>query len=139
MDIYEPIRRGYHAFGLGVDEDVLAMLDQDGPDPACWEVRRWGLWGRHRPAGDVAALAIFGPLPEDHEIAGVCVERWEADAGTGRLVVDGRVRVRRRGSWDSVELPFSHVWSFAGGRVDNVCNVLEGFEVRRLRPEARAA
>ena len=139
MDLYEPIRRGYHAFGLGADEDVLAMLDQTGPDPACWEVRRWGLWARHRPAGDVAALAIFGPIPAGYELAGVRVQRWEPDARTGRLVVDGLVRMRRHGSWDSVELPFSHVWSFAGGHVDNVFNVLDGFEVRRLPPEACAA
>jgi hypothetical protein len=40
--------------------------------------------------------------------------------------------VRVRGTWEAVELPFSHVWSFAGGRVQSVHNVLEGFELRRL-------
>jgi hypothetical protein len=35
MDPFEPIRRGYHALGLGADADVRAMLDQSGPEPAC--------------------------------------------------------------------------------------------------------
>ena len=133
MDVYEPIRRGYHAFGLGADEDVLAMLDQTQPEPACWEIRRWGLWGRHRQAPEVAALAIFGAIPPSYEIAGVRIDTWDPDERTGRLVVDGLVRVRLRGSWDFEELPFSHVWSFEDGRVDSVLNVLDGFEVRRLR------
>lgn len=132
MDVLEPIRRGYHAFGLGAAEDVRAMLDQTGPEPACWEIHRWGLWNRHRPAGEVAALAIFGPLPPGFELAGVEVSGWEPDERTGRLVVEGTFRVRRRGSWDADALPFSHVWSFADGHVESVYNVLQSFEVRRL-------
>jgi hypothetical protein len=139
MDRYEPIRRGYRAFGLGADEDVRAMLDQTGPEPACWEIHRWGLWGRHRPAPEVAALAIFGFIPPGYEIAGVRIDTWEPDERTGRLVVDGMYRIRLFGSWDFDELPFSHVWSFAGGRVDSVVNVLDGFEVRRLEDDTVCA
>ena len=134
MDVFEPIRRGYHAIGLGADEDVRAMLDQDGPTPAHWEIRRFAL-RRRRPAGEVAALTLFGPVPQPYELARVHVTSWEVDARTGRLVVNGSFRLRRRGSWDAEELPFSHVWSFAGDRVQSVTNVLQGFEVRRL-PEA---
>jgi hypothetical protein len=137
MDVFEPIRRGYHAFGLGADEDVRAMLDQTGPEPACWEIHRLGLWGRHRPAGEVAALTIFGPVPPGYELAGVQVTGWEPDDRTRRLVVEGTFRLRQRGSWDAVKLPFGHVWSFADGHVASVYNVLQGFEVRRL-PAGRA-
>ena len=137
--MYEPIRRGYHAFGLGADEDVRGMLDQDGPEPARWEIHRFGLWDHHRPAPEVAALAIFGPLPPGFEVAGVRIETWDPDERTQRLVVDGMTRVRKQGGWDTFELPFSHVWSFADGRVDNVYNVLQSFEVRRLPSEACAA
>jgi hypothetical protein len=139
VDVYEPIRRGYHALGLGADADVRAMFEQDEPEPACWELHRWGLWGRHQLAPEVAALAIFGPIPPGYEIAGARIDTWDPDERTGRLVVDGIVRIRPNGSWDAAELPFSHVWSFKAGHVDSVLNVLDGFEVRRLPPDARAA
>jgi hypothetical protein len=132
MDLLEPIRRGYHALGLGADEDVRAMLDQSGPEPACWEVHRFSLRRRSRPAGEVAALALFGGLPPQFELVRVQVTTWLPDARRARLVVGGHFRLRVRGTWESVELPFSHVWSFAGDRVQSVTNVLEGFELRRL-------
>jgi hypothetical protein len=89
MDLLEPIRRGYHALGLGADEDVLAMLDQNGPEPACWEVHRFSLRHRSRPAGEVAALALFGRMPTQFELAHVQVSTWLPDQRRARLVVAG--------------------------------------------------
>jgi ketosteroid isomerase-like protein len=132
MDFLEPIRRGYVAIGLGADEDVRAMLDQSGAEPASWEVRRFSLRRRSRPAGEVAALALFGNVPPQFELVRVRVTTWLPDERGARLVVGGHFRVRVRGTWETVELPFSHVWSFADGRVQSVHNVLEGFELRRL-------
>ena len=132
MDLLEPIRRGYRAFGLGADEDVRAMLDQSGAEPACWEVHRFSLRRRSRPAGEVAALALFGHLPAQFELVSVRVTTWLPDERRARLVVGGHYRVRVRGTWEMVELPFGHVWSFADGRVKSVHNVLDGFELRRL-------
>ena len=139
MDDLEPIRRGYHALGLGADNDVRAMLDQSGPQPACWEVRRFSLRRRSRPAGEVAALALFGQLPEQFELAQVRVTSWEPDSRHARLVVGGHFRLRLRGTAEAVELPFGHVWSFAGGRVQSVHSVLDGFELRRLPASASCA
>jgi ketosteroid isomerase-like protein len=132
MDIFEPIRRGYHALGFGADADVLAMLDQDGPEPICWEVHGLDLRVRSRPAGEVAALALFGRLPEQYELVGVQVRSWSPNERRARLVVVGSFRVRVRGTSESFDLPFSHVWSFANGRVKDVRSVGEGFELRRL-------
>ena len=132
MDLLEPIRRGYRAFGLGADEDVRAMLDQGGPEPVCWEVHRFSLRHRSWPAGEVAALALFGHLPSQFELVHVLVTTWLPDERHERLVVGGHYRVRVRGTWEMVELPFGHVWSFADGRVKSVHNVLDGFELRRL-------
>ena len=132
MDLLEPVRRGYHALGFGTDEDVRAMLDQSGPEPACWEVHRFSLRRRSRPAGEVAALALFGRLPPQFELVRVRVTTWLPDERRARLVVGGHFRLRLRGTWETLELPFSHVWSFADGRVQSVSNVLEGFELRRL-------
>lgn len=114
MDLFELIRRGYQALGLGADADVLAMFDQSGPEPACWEVHRFSLRRRSWPAGEVAALALFGPPPAQFELVQVRVTSWEPDARHSRLVVGGHFGLRVRGTWEAVELPFDHVWSFAG-------------------------
>ena len=54
-----------------------------------------------------------------------------------RLTVIGRYRVRPRGSWEVLALPFTHVWYFASGPVHKVVSLLDGVELRRLAP-ARA-
>ncbi len=135
MDIFEPIRRGYHALGFGADADVLAMLDQSGPEPACWEVHSLDARMRSRPAGEVAALELFGRLPAQYELVRVQVRSWSTNERHARLVVGGSYRVRVRGTSEAFDLPFSHVWSFANGRVKDVRSLTEGFELRR-RPAA---
>ena len=137
MDIFEPIRRGYRAVGFGADEDVLAMLDQAGPEPACWEIHSLDIRRAHsRPAGEIAALDLFGGHPPQYELVGAQVKSWTPNERHARLVVGGSYRVRVRGTTESIELPFSHVWSFKDGRVKDVLNVGERFELRRV-PAAR--
>ena len=140
MDLFEPIRRGYHALGFGADADVLGMLDQDGPEPACWEIHSLDVRRvRSRPAGGVAALDLFGSLPAQFELVGAQVRSWSPNERRARLVVGGSYRVRVRGTSEVFDLPFSHVWSFANGRVKDVLNLTEGFELRRLPAGARCA
>ena len=98
MDIFEPIRRGYHAMGFGADADVLGMLDQGGPEPACWEVHSLDFRVRSRPAGEVAALDLFGRLPAQYELVHVQVRTWSPSERHARLVVGGGYRVRVRGT-----------------------------------------
>jgi ketosteroid isomerase-like protein len=138
MDIFEPIRRGYHAIGLGADADVLAMLDQDGPEPACWEVHSFDMRVRSRPAGEIAALALFGDLPAQYDLVNVQVMSWAPNERRARLAVGGRYRVRLRGTLEVFDLPFSHVWSFVNGRVKDVRSLTEGFELRRRAAAACA-
>jgi ketosteroid isomerase-like protein len=139
MEVFELIRRGYRALGFGADADVLAMFDQVGPEPACWEVHGLDLRVRSRPAGEVAALALFGRLPEQYEFVGVQVRSWTPNERRARLAVGGSYRVRLRGTSESFDLPFSHVWSFANGRVKDVQSLTEGFELRRLPAAAHCA
>jgi hypothetical protein len=139
MDIFEPIRRGYHALGFGADADVLGMLDQNGPEPACWQVHSLDLRMRSRPAGEVAALDLFGTLLPQYELVGARVRSWSPNKRHTRLVVGGSYRVRLRGTLETFDLPFSHVWSFTEGRVKDVVNLTEGFELRRLPAGARCA
>jgi hypothetical protein len=133
MDVFEPIRRGYHALGFGADADVLAMLDQGGPQPARWEIHSLDPRGvRSRPTGEVAALDLFGAFPAQYDLAGVRVRSWSPNERRARLVVGGTYRLRVRGTSEAFDLPFTHIWSFADGRVKDVLNLTEGFELRRL-------
>ena len=56
MDVQELIRRGYRALGLGAEDDVLALFDQLGGEPADWVVYEVGAFGRPRPTNDVMAM-----------------------------------------------------------------------------------
>ena len=136
MDVLELIRRGYRALGLGAAEDVLAMFDQLGGEPESWVVHDFGMFGGEAPADDVAAFSLFGGFPPHFGLAGVTVRGWSLDRRHDRLMVSGHYRVRVRGTWEGMELPFSHVWSFADGRVTSVVNVLDGVELRRARRAA---
>jgi hypothetical protein len=140
MDLFEPIRRGYRAIGLGADADVLGMLDQTGPEPAQWEIHSLDARRvRSRPAGEVAALDLFGGFPAQFELVGVRLRSWTPNERRARLAVTGSFRVRLRGTSEAYDLPFSHVWSFADGRVKDVLNAIEGFELRRLPPAVSSA
>jgi len=136
MDVLELIRRGYRALGLGADDAVLAMFDQLGGEPERWVVRDMGVFGGEQPADEVAAFSLFGGLPPHFELAGVTVRGWSLNRRQTRLMVSGHYRVRVRGTWEGMELPFSHVWSFVNGRVTSVLNVLDGTELRRAKRAA---
>ena len=138
MDVQELIKRGYRALGLGADDDVLALFDQLGGEPALWEVYELGAFGRRHPAGDVVAMELFGGLPSHFEVIGVDPRTWSMNRRSTRLTVTGRYRVRPRGSWEVLALPFTHIWHFTGGRVKKVLSLLDGVEIQRLAP-ARAA
>jgi hypothetical protein len=70
MDVQELIERGYRALGLGADDDVLAMFDQLGGEPADWVVYELGAFGRRHPASHVVAMEQFGGLPSHFEVIG---------------------------------------------------------------------
>jgi hypothetical protein len=139
MDVLDLIRRGYRALGLGADADVLAMFDQLGGEPESWVVRDLGFFGGDHPAQEVAAFSLFGALPPHFELVGVTVRGWSLNRRQTRLTVNGHYRVRVRGTWEGMELPFSHVWSFVNGRVTSVLSVLDNVELRRARRPRRAA
>jgi ketosteroid isomerase-like protein len=138
MDVQELIKRGYRALGLGADDDVLALFDQLGGEPADWAVYEMGAFGRSRPAGDVVAMELFGGLPSHFEVIGVELRTWSMNRRRTTVTVIGRYRARVRGTWEVLALPFTHIWHIPNGRVDKVVSLLDGVEIRRLAP-ARAA
>jgi hypothetical protein len=138
MDVEERIKRGYRALGLGSDDDVLAMFDQASGESAGWVVCEMGAFGRRYPASDVVALELFGGLPSHFEVIGVEPRIWTMNRRQTILTVAGHYRVRARGSWDVLALPFTHIWDISGGRVERVTSLLDGVELRRPAP-GRAA
>jgi len=134
MEVFEFIRRGYRALGLGASDEVLAMFDQVGDRPARWVIRDLNVFGGDHPADDVAAFSLFGGLPPHFELVGVNLSGWRQNRRLTRLVVSGRFRVRVRGTWEGMDLPFTHVWSFKDGCVTTVYSVLDGTELRRAAP-----
>ena len=138
MDVQELIKRGYRALGLGADGDVLAMFDQLDAEPADWVVYELGAFGRRHPASDVVAMELFGGLPSHFEVIGVELRTWIMNRRRTTVTVIGRYRVRVRGTWEVLALPFTHIWHIPSGRVDKVVSLLDGVEIRRLAP-ARAA
>ena len=66
----ELIKRRYRVLGLGADDDVLAMFDQLGGEPADWVVYELGAFGRRHSAGDIVAMELFGGLPSHLEMIG---------------------------------------------------------------------
>ena len=137
MDPEELIRRGYRALGMGADRDVLAMFDQLGGHPSTWVVRDYVDAGHVYASRDVVALDLFAGIPPHFEIIGVDAERWRANDDATRIVVYGHYRTRPRGGWDVFRLPFVHVWSVAGGRIERVFSYLDGIELERLVPGRR--
>jgi len=138
MDLQELIQRGYRAVGLGADDDVLALFDQLGAEPAAWEVFEVAAFGRRHPARDVVAMELFGGLPSHFEVIGVEPRTWTMNRRGTTLTVIGRYRARVRGTWEVLALPFTHIWHFPSGRVEKVVSLLDGVEIRRLAP-VRAA
>jgi ketosteroid isomerase-like protein len=131
------IMRGYRALGMGADADVLAMFDQLGGDPSQWVVHDYIESGREYASRDVVALDLFGGIPPHFEVIGVDPERWRANEDATRIVVTGHYRTRPRGGWDVFVLPFVHIWSVAGGRIERVVSYIDGVEVERLVPGRR--
>jgi hypothetical protein len=110
------------------------MFDQLDEEHSDWVVYEVGAFGRHHPAGDVVALELFAGLPSHYELIGVAPRTWALNRRHTRLTVTGHFRVRPRGSWEVLTLPFSHIRDLAGGRVDKVTSLLDGVELRRLAP-----
>jgi len=134
MDAEELIKRGYRALGLGADDDVLAMFDQLGGEPALWVVYEMGAFGGRHSASAVVAMDLFAGLPSHFEVIGVELRTWSMNRRRTKLTVIGRYRTRVRGSWEVLALPFTHIWHVPSGRVERVVSLLDGVEIRRLAP-----
>jgi hypothetical protein len=130
MDVLERIRRGYEAIGPGAPRAVLAMFHQEEDGGPEWEVQSPQSRALHE-ANDVVALDLFGGLPAHWEIIGTDLRMWDFSERRSRLVVGGLFRSRPRGSWETLPLPFIHIWTVSGDQVMSALDYFDGVEVRR--------
>ncbi len=130
----ELLRCGYAAFGLGAPPQVLDLFDQRARPPACWCVVDLLDDRRYQPR-DVVAADLFGSVPPRWEVTAARVDEMRQYArrdGSVTVTVTGHYVARPRGTWQSVETPFAHVWTLRHGHVLRVVSYLDGMELRRL-------
>jgi hypothetical protein len=68
-------------------------------------------------------------VPRHWEAMELVVHRLLADRD--RFVVVGALRCRPKGSWDSIKVPFLHIWHIRSGRVTRPVGSLDSVELRR--------
>lgn len=111
MSDVDRVRRSYEAFARGDLAAVVADMD-----PAIvWEQAQGLPHGGTYDGLDEVRRNVFDPLRDSwwDEFAADADEFL--DAG-GDIVVLGRYRGVARGSGRRLDVPFVHVWTFAGGR-----------------------
>jgi len=127
-DVVERVRRAYRGLGPGLGPTASALFDQgDGGN---------GLWLRLAPrsqrllrAADLSSTDLF-VLPPAWEVTEVVPRR--VVTGRDRVTVSGFMRCRPRGgSWEKVQVPFLHSWTFCGDRIQGFQSVLDEVELRR--------
>ena len=101
------VRGSYEAFGRGDLDGATAMMD----DSIVWHQAQ-GLDHGGIYSGLAAVRAnVFDPLDEQWW------ENFDAIlAGDEHVLVLGRYTARAKGSGKPLDVPFAHVWKFAGGK-----------------------
>ncbi len=130
-DACQELRDGYRAVGLGIGDAMLRLFGQGSAGAARWAVvdLASGEVGRTR---EVVAEDLFGSVPGHWEVTRVdaaCFRRVD-----DRVAVIGHVCCRPRGvrSFDTVRVPFAHVWTMRGVEAVRVVSYLDGIELRRV-------
>jgi hypothetical protein len=132
----ERLRRLYAALGPGFASEVLGVF-ADGEAPAAqgnaWCLRYNGHLERCLPTLELSNHELFA-MPPAWEVMRVTVSRLG-----GRLTkhgeqfdVAGQLFCRPRGTWETMRLPFMHLWTIRAGRVLRFESLLDGIELRRV-------
>jgi hypothetical protein len=124
------LREGYRAMGLGEARPVRRLFGRLRDDAARWIVVDLANSGRASPSRDDPVRDLFGSLPDHWELAGVDIAGMRV--GGRRVVVTGHFCCRPRRGWDTVRVPFAHVWTLRDGSPQRVYSFLDGAELRRV-------
>jgi len=110
------VRTGYESFGRGDIQTTRAMFAEDIE----WREPRWTTGGvsclfRGR---DQVLRRIFAPDPEVHDALALEPREFYGDGDT--VIVTGVFHVAAAGPAAHIDVPFAHVWTVHGGRIDGL-------------------
>jgi hypothetical protein len=131
----EQLRVLYASLGPGFPAQAQRVFDGDGAGgDGSWCFAYNGRRLRCLAAPELSNYELFA-LPPDWELMHVVVSSL-----TGRLTSRGELLnaigylyCRPRGSWESVRLPFMHLWTMCAGRALRYESILDGIELRRAQ------
>ena len=105
------VRSSYEAFSRGDLDGALAMMD----DGIVWHQAQGLEHGGVYHGLPAVRAAVFDPIDaqwwEDFDAA-----PSELLAGDDHVVAIGRYTARAKGTGKALDVPFAHVWKFAGGK-----------------------
>ena len=110
------VRTGYESFIRGDIQTTLAMFAEDIE----WHEPEW----TYGPASgdfcgrDEVLRRIFAPIPELNDAFALEPREFYCDGDT--VIVTGVFNVTPRGARSAVQVPFAHVWTVHGGRIDSL-------------------
>lgn len=107
----ETVQELYSAFAAGDMEYLLSKLTED----VDWITPDGYPYGGHSKGPDAVLEEVFAPIAEEWETFEVHPERF-VDGGE-TVVSIGVYRGTYRGTGESFEAPYAHVWDFSDGDV----------------------
>ena len=117
-DLAAIVRGAYEAFGHGDIPAVLAVL---APDVEWVESEATGIPTRGTHTGPQQVVEnVFAVVPQDWQEFALVPEDFFADGDT--VIVRGRVRAVAKASGKSMDAPFVHVFTLAGGKIQRMTN-----------------
>ena len=112
------VRATYEAFGRG---DIPAALGMMAPDVEWVESEAQGIPTRGTHIGpQQVAENVFSTVPLDWQEFSLDPEDFFADRDT--VIVRGRLRAVAKATGKSMDAPFVHVFTVAGGKIQRLTN-----------------
>ena len=110
------VRTGYESFIRGDIQTTLAMFSEDIE----WHEPEWanGAASGVFRGRDQVLRRVFAPIPELNDAFALEPREFYCDGDT--VIVTGCFHLTPRGMSESVEVPFAHVWTVHGGRIDSL-------------------
>ena len=110
------VRTGYDSFCRGDIQTTLAMFSEDIE----WHEPEWTYGpasGTFRGRQEVSRR-IFAPIPDLNDAFALEPREFYGDGDT--VIVTGVFHLTPRGTGTEVQVPFAHVWTVHGGRIDSL-------------------
>jgi hypothetical protein len=123
------LRNAYHSFGPGFPIEVRELFDlHANADRTDWCLRSSRACCRFLSAAELITDDLF-PVPATWEVTHVVPEQMAERGNT--VTVTGHMYCRPKGGWDTLHLPFMHVWTMCSGKVMSLSSFLDGIQLSR--------